>query len=75
MRACGYPRWLGWIAVGSGVAWVVHGLMVPYVGLFNSIPRLVDIVLMALWAFIMAVLMWRNSSGGRITHPESASPE
>ena len=68
-----YPRWLGWVAVGSGVAWIVHGLMVPYIGLFDSIPRLVAIVLMALWAFIMAVLMWRNSSRGRIARPESAS--
>lgn len=64
-----YPRWLGWIAVGSGVAWIVHGLMVPYVGLFDSIPRLVAIVLMALWAFIIGVLMWR------IARPESAPPD
>jgi hypothetical protein len=34
-----YPRWLGWVAAGSGVAWIVHGLMVPYIGLFGSIPR------------------------------------
>ena len=70
-----YPRWLGWLAAASGVAWIVHGLMVPYVDLFDSIPRLVAIVIMALWAFIMAVLMWRNSSRGRIARPESAAPE
>ena len=64
-----YPRWLGWIAVGSGVAWIAHGVMVPYIGLFGSIPRLVAIVLMALWAFIIGVLMWR------IAYPESAPPE
>jgi hypothetical protein len=34
-----YPRWLGWVAAGSGVAWIVHGLMVPYIGLFDSILR------------------------------------
>ena len=68
-----YPRWLGWIAVGSGVAWIVHGVMVPYVGLFDSVPRLVAIVLMALWAFIMALVMWRNSSHGRIAWNESAA--
>ena len=56
-------------AVGSGVAWIVHGVMVPYIGLFDSIPRLVAIVLMALWAFIIGVLMWR------IAYPESAPPE
>ena len=70
-----YPRWLGWVAAGSGVAWIVHGLMVPYIGFFDSIPRLVAIVLLSLWAFIMAVLMWRNSSRGRIAGPESAPPE
>jgi hypothetical protein len=68
-----YPRWLGWVAGGSGVAWIVHGVMVPYVGLFDSIPRLVAIVLMALWAFIMALVMWRNSSHGRIAWNESAA--
>ena len=64
-----YPRWLGWIAVGSGVAWIAHGVMVPYIGLFDSIPRLVAIVLMALWAFIIGVLMWR------IARPELAPPD
>ena len=68
-----YPRWLGWVAGGSGVAWIVHGVMVPYIGLFDSIPRLVAIVLMALWAFSMAFVMWRNSSHGRIAWNESAA--
>jgi hypothetical protein len=70
-----YPRWLGWVAAGSGVAWIVHGLMMPYIGFFDSIPRGVAQVLMYLWMFIMAVLMWRNSSRGYITRPESAPPE
>ena len=69
-----YPRWLGWLAAASGVAWIVHGVMVPYIGLFDSIPRLVAIVLMALWAFIIGVLMWRNSSSGLLARPESAPP-
>jgi hypothetical protein len=34
-----YPRCLGWVAAGSGVAWIVHGLMVPYIGFFDSPPR------------------------------------
>ncbi len=70
-----YPRWLGWIAAGSGVAWIVHGLMVPYIGFFPSIPRGVGQILLYLWGFIMAVLMWRNSSRGRIARPESVPPE
>jgi hypothetical protein len=68
-----YPRWLGWVAAGSGVAWIVHGLMVPYIGLFDSPPRGVALVLMSLWAFIMAFLMWRNSSRGRIARPEESA--
>ncbi len=69
-----YPRWLGWVAAGSGVAWIIHGLMVPYIGLFESIPRLVALVLMAVWAFIMAFVMWRNGSRGRIRRTQSATP-
>jgi hypothetical protein len=70
-----YPRWLGWVAAGSGVAWIVHGLMVPYIGLFHSIPRGIALVLMSLWAFIMASLMWRNCSRGRIARPEESAPK
>ena len=68
-----YPRWLGWVAAGSGVAWMVHGVMVPYVGLFDSIPRLVVIVLLAVWTFIIAILMWRNSNPGYAARLEAAS--
>ena len=70
-----YPRWLGWMTAGSGVAWIVHGLMVPYIGLFPSILRGVAQVLLYLWAFIMAVSMWCNSSRERIARPGSASPK
>ena len=68
-----YPRWLGWVAVGSGVAWIVHGLLVPYIGLFPSIPRGVAQVLMYLWAFIMAFVMWRNSGRQPIVSGQAAS--
>jgi hypothetical protein len=27
------------VAADYGVAWVTHGLMVPYIGFFGSIPR------------------------------------
>jgi hypothetical protein len=56
-----YPRWPGWIAAGSGVAWIIHGLIVPYTGFFDSIPRLIALGLAGVWAFIMAFLMWRTS--------------
>ena len=64
-----YNRWLGWLAGGSGVAWIVHGVMVPYVGFFDSIPRLVAIILLAVWSFIMAFFMWRNNSRENMAAP------
>ncbi len=35
--------------------------MVPYVGLFDSTPRLAALVLLAAWGFITAYLMWQRS--------------
>ena len=58
-----YPRWLAGLATGSGIAWIIHGAMVPYVGLFDSIPRLIAIVLMAVWSFVMGHVMWRARHG------------
>lgn len=58
-----YARWPGWLAAASGVAWIVHGLMVSYVGLFDSAPRLVALVFMAAWAFVMAVQLWPRGRG------------
>jgi hypothetical protein len=68
-----YPHWLGWLGIGSGVAWIVHGLMVPYIGLFASPPRGWPWILMYLWAFVMAFVMWRNNNHVRLARPESAS--
>ena len=69
-----YPRWLGWMAVGSGVAWIAHGVRVPYIGLSDSIGEAVGAVLLYLWGVIMGVVMWRKSSRERIARLESASP-
>src|SRR5215217_1671603 len=59
------------VAADYGVAWVTHGLMVPYSGFFGSIPSGVAQVLTYSWAFLV-VLMWRNSSRGCLARPESA---
>ena len=67
-----YPRWPGWITMGSGVAWIIHGVMVPYIGFFDSLPRGVAQVLVGVWAFIMAFLMWRDSSR-QLTVPRQAT--
>jgi hypothetical protein len=68
-----YPRWLGWIAMGAGVAWIIHGLIVPYYGLFESMPRGVALVLTAVWAFVMAYLMWRTSDQQPIVPHQATS--
>ena len=60
-----YSRWPGWLAVVSGVAWIIHGLMVSYVGLFDSVPRLAALAFMAVWAFVMAFQMWPGGGRGR----------
>lgn len=60
-RGTGYPRRLGWLAIGSGAAWITHGVMVAYVGLFDSLPRLVAMVLLAVWALGMTPRMWRDT--------------
>jgi hypothetical protein len=53
--------WVGGVGAASGIAWIIHGVMVPYVGLFDSTPRLIGMVLLIVWSFIMAFLMWRNT--------------
>jgi hypothetical protein len=58
-----YPLWLNALASASGVAWIIHGSMVSYIGLFDSSPRLIAIVLLAAWSFIMAATAWRKKNG------------
>ena len=71
-----YPRWVGWIAVVSGAAFMYNGAVeVAYEGFVPSIIKLVGLALLAVWAFIMAFLMWRNGSRRHIARPESARPE
>ena len=44
-----------------------NGLVeVAYEGFVPSIIKLVGLALWAVWALIMAILMWRNGSGRRI---------
>lgn len=57
-----YPRWLGAVAAGSGVAWILHGAVVPYVGFFDSVPRLVGMALLLVWGSAMSFLMWRRAT-------------
>jgi hypothetical protein len=70
-----YPRWVGLMALVSGAALMFHGaVVVAYKGFGPSIPNLVGLVLLAVWAFILADLMWRHSSRRRIARLESTPP-
>jgi hypothetical protein len=68
-----YPRWPGWIALVSGAALMYHGaVVVSYEGFGPSIANLVGLILLGVWTFIIAVLMWRNGSRQPPARPESA---
>ena len=59
-----YPRWAGVIAVVSGAAFAYDGaVVVAYEGFVPDIVKVVGLLLVAVWAFVMAALLWRN--GGR----------
>jgi hypothetical protein len=62
-----YPRWVGLIAAISGAAFMYDGaVVVAYEGFVPSIVKTVCLLLLAVWAFVMAALMWRNGSRRRI---------
>ena len=69
-----YPRWTGLLAALSGAALMYNGAVeVAYEGFVSSIIKLVGLLLLAVWAFVMAALMWRNGSRRRIGRLESTS--
>src|SRR5215207_6649624 len=71
-----YPRWVGLVAAVSGAAFMYDGVVVVgYEGFVPSIVKLVGLLFLAVWAFIMAVLMWRNGGHRRIAQPEAAPME
>jgi len=70
-----YPRWVGLMAMVSGAAFMYDGaVVVAYEGFVPSIVKLVGLLLLAVWAFTMAVLMWRSGSRRRIARLGSAPP-
>lgn len=69
-----YPRWAGLIAVVSGAALMYNGaVVVAYQGFVTSLIKLVGLLLLAVWASIMAALMWRKSRR-RIARLASTTP-
>jgi len=67
-----YPRWVGLLAAVSGALFMVNGVVVAYEGFGPSIVRLGAILLLAVWTFIMARLMWRYGGRQCIARSESA---
>jgi hypothetical protein len=62
-----YPRWVGLIAVVSGAAFMYDGaVVVAYEGFVPDVIKLMGLLLLAVWAFVMAAFMWRNGSRRRI---------
>lgn len=71
-----YPRWAGLIAALSGAALMYNGVVeVAYEGFVPSIIKLLGLLLLAVWAFIMAYLMWLNSSRRRLTRLATTSAD
>jgi hypothetical protein len=63
-----YPRWVGLMAALSGAAFMYDGaVVVAYEGFVPSIVKLVGLLLLAVWALVMAAFMWRNGNRRRIT--------
>src|SRR5215211_6955212 len=63
-----YPRWVGLMATVSGAAFMYDGaVVVAYQGFVPSIIKVVGLLLLAVWAFVMAAFMWRNGSRRRLT--------
>jgi hypothetical protein len=62
-----YPRGVGLIAAISGAAFMYNGAVeVAYEGFVPSIVKTVGLLLLAVWGFVMAALMWRNGSRRRL---------
>jgi hypothetical protein len=71
-----YPRWVGLVAAVSGAAFVYDGVVVvAYEGFVPDVVKLVGLLLLVVWAFVMAFLMWRNGSRRLSARPDSAPPE
>jgi hypothetical protein len=70
-----FPRWTGWLAVAAGIAHIIRGVGVSYQGFVPSIAALIGLALLALWAVVMAVLMWRFSNLQPIVRRELARPK
>ena len=66
-----YPRWLGVPAVVAGAAFMYDGArVVAFEGFVPSSAKTAGLLLLAIWAFVMAVAMWRRSGRRRVVPTE-----
>ena len=69
-----YPRWMGLVAAVCGAAFMYNGAVeVAYEGFVASIVKVVGLLLLAVWAFVMAAFMWRIGSRRHIARLGTAS--
>ena len=70
-----YPRWAGLMAAVSGAAFLYDGaVVVAYEGFAPSIIKVVGLLVLSAWAFVMAALMWRYGNRRRIARLGSTPP-
>ena len=64
-----FPRWLGWLGVIFGLALVLRGIAVAFVGfdlsnpvyLATSVLTSLPVTLLSVWMAALSILMWRHS--------------
>ena len=59
-----YPKWLGWLAVISGVAVSLAGITTAYTG-FSRLAMNINMPassVLLVWLIIVGVLMWRRAA-------------
>jgi hypothetical protein len=64
-----FPRWLGWVGVVCGLALILRGITVAFVGfdlanpvyLATSVATSLPVTLLNAWMAALAILMWRRS--------------
>ena len=60
-----YLRWAGLMAVVAGAAFVYdEAVVVAYESFVPDLGKLVGLLLLAVWAFVMSALMWRSRWAG-----------
>jgi hypothetical protein len=60
-----YPRWLGWVAVVTGLGCIVAGVIQALTGEPTLLTKILTIIfptIITLWTALLGVLLWRKVS-------------